>query len=192
MKKKLLNLMKLRTATMLAAVVVTFLGLPTKAWADEWLRTGDTWDAYSHKLTVNSDPPAGAYIHQDIVYLIIGNNVKNIGDGAFNGCNYLGFLSIEGDLKSIGDDAFAGTSLENVIIPASVNHIGNGAFSSCNSIRSFSVASENTTYKSDNDVLMSKDGKTLIAIPLIKMLRVIPSLPMWKLFVMVPLNLVVG
>ncbi len=35
MKKKLLNLMKLRTAMMLAAVVVTFLGLPTKAWADD-------------------------------------------------------------------------------------------------------------------------------------------------------------
>ena len=35
MKKILLNLMKLRTATMLAAVVVTFLGLPTKAWADD-------------------------------------------------------------------------------------------------------------------------------------------------------------
>ena len=35
MKKKLLNLMKLRTAMMLAAVVVTFLGQPTKAWADD-------------------------------------------------------------------------------------------------------------------------------------------------------------
>ena len=168
MKKILLNLMKLRTAMMLAAVVVTFLGLPTKAWADEWLRTGDTWDAYSYKLTVNSDPPAGAYIHQDIVYLIIGNNVKNIGDGAFNDCNYLHLLSIEGDLKSIGDDAFAGTSLENVNIPASVNHIGNGAFRYCNSICSFSVESGNTTYKSDNDVLMSKDGKTLIAYPAYK------------------------
>ena len=168
MKKKLLNLMKLRTAMMLAAVVVTFLGLPTKAWAQEWVRSGDTWDAYSHKLTVNSDPPAGAYIHPDIVYLIIGNNVKNIGDGAFSSCTGLRSLEIEGDLKSIGDLAFAGTILENVNIPASVNHIGNGAFRYCNSIRSFSVASENTTYKSDNDVLMSKDGKTLIAYPAYK------------------------
>ena len=168
MKKKLLNLMKLRTAMMLAAVVVTFLGLPTKAWADEWVRSGDTWDASSYTLTVNSDPPAGAYIHQDIVYLIIGNNVKNIGDGAFSSCMWLKSLEIEGDLKSIGDDAFACTSLENVFIPASVNHIGNGAFRDCNSIRSFSVASENTTYKSDNDVLMSKDGKTLIAYPAYK------------------------
>ena len=56
---------------MLAAVVVTFLGLPTKAWAQEWVRSGDTWDASSYTLTVNSDPDNGLFFTKASFIIIV-------------------------------------------------------------------------------------------------------------------------
>ena len=54
-------------------------------------------------------------------------------------------------------------SLAGVTIPDSVTSIGNSAFTGCHSLTSFVVAADNSFYKSDSGLLLTKDGKTLVA-----------------------------
>lgn len=70
--------------------------------------------------------------------------VTSISDWAFFGC--LGFTG-------------------NLIIPSSVTAIGDWAFAGCGG-RGFSVDSNNLYYKSVDGLLISKDGKTVIACPI--------------------------
>ena len=64
---------------------------------------------------------------------------------------------------SIGDSAFSGcTSLTSVRLPDSVTSIGNNAFYKCESLTSIIVSDNNTSYKSIDGNLYSRDGKTLI------------------------------
>ena len=68
------------------------------------------------------------------------------------------------DATTIGGYAFYGCdALEDVTIGATVEDIGGGAFSGCSSIKSIDVDSNNDNYKSDNGMLLTKDGTTLIS-----------------------------
>lgn len=63
----------------------------------------------------------------------ISGNVKEIGYGAFAGCNYLKKLSLYSDgskLEKIGDDAFMGCPLQfyNLELPSNLISVGNRAF----------------------------------------------------------------
>jgi hypothetical protein len=90
--------------------------------------------------------------------------VTSIGDGAFRGC-WLTSVDLPA-VTTIGNGAFSGcTKLTKVDLPATLTSIGDNPFSSCTSLSEFTVASENLNYKhsSDNKMLLSKDGTTLIA-----------------------------
>lgn len=63
---------------------------------------------------------------------IIPEDVKIIGDYAFNGCVGLWRITIPNNVTSIGKGAFSGCSgFTSVTIPQSVVSIGNNAFSGC-------------------------------------------------------------
>ena len=64
--------------------------------------------------------------------LIIPDNVKSIGYGAFNGFSGLTSITIGNSVTSIGGYAFYGcTGLKSIAIPDSVTSIGSYAFSGC-------------------------------------------------------------
>ena len=100
--------------------------------------------------------------HSDIGILTVPDTVEEIGDHAFEGCNYLRTVNLPQSLKKIGSYAFyccseleyinipsslsefelysfAGTSLRKLHIPGSVAAIGVGAFSSCKKLNDLEI-----------------------------------------------------
>ena len=117
----------------------------------------------------------------------IPGSVTNIGYAAFEGCSdalfdtttLLGVQLVDSwaightdnipenldltGVRGIGDYAFYGCGgLASVAIPDSVLSIGDYAFGFCSGLMSFTVGHGNPNYLSENGLLLSKDGKTLI------------------------------
>ena len=74
-------------------------------------------------------------------------------------------LKIPPDVTRIGNNAFRGCSLSSATIPRSVREIGPGAFGDCSNLAKFAVDVANRCYKSVNGLLLTKDGRTLVAVP---------------------------
>ena len=70
--------------------------------------------------------------------------------------------AIPDGVKKIEMLAFWGSGLTNVIIPSSVTEIGRGAFAG-NAVTSLTVQSGNTKFYVENNCLIEKESKTLIA-----------------------------
>ena len=100
--------------------------------------------------------------------LTLGTSLEEIGESAFQWCA-LKELKLPDSLKALGDYAFrdafswelGGTYLDKVTIPASVVSIGKSVFTTSG----FIVDEENNYYMAQDDVLFSKDGKTLVCYP---------------------------
>ena len=63
-----------------------------------------------------------------LVAVELGDQVKDIANGAFHYCYNLKTINIPAGCEALGDYAFEGTSLENVVIPNSVESVGSYAF----------------------------------------------------------------
>ena len=89
-----------------------------------------------------------------------------IGENAFKDQVKMKSVTIPATVTSIDAQAFAGcTKLTSIDIPASVTSIGTNPFAGCTGLQTITVNSGNTVYKSENGVLLSKDGKTLVCYP---------------------------
>ncbi len=78
----------------------------------------------------------------NVQHLIIGGNIKGIGDYAFSGCANLQSVTLGDNLETIGNGAFADCiRLTECIIPvnASIQAIGKDAFYNCASLKSFTA-----------------------------------------------------
>ena len=96
----------------------------------------------------------------------IPDSVASIGDSAFSSCSSLKNVTIPDSVTSIGYNAFWGCrGLVSITVGAGVTSIAINAFWYCSSCISFVVAADNSQYKSDSGLLVSKDGKTLVAVP---------------------------
>ena len=130
--------------TIASAVVAVAFG----AWADTetvgdytWTYqiNGDTVEIYKGSWDAAISPkPTGAVT---IPSTLGGKPVTSIGNYAFSYC--------------IG--------LTSVTIPDSVTSIGWGAFYGCSGLTAFAVGSGNPSYKAVSGLLLTKDGKTLVA-----------------------------
>ena len=75
-------------------------------------------------------------------------------------------MEIPRGVRSVGKNAFRGcSSLTSVKVPDSVKAIGAGAFARCGSLAGFTVDGANSHYKSVDGLLLTKDGRTLVAVP---------------------------
>ena len=109
-----------------------------------------------------------AFYATGVTSIIIPNSVTNIGDEAFRSCRELTSVTIGNSVVSIGQYTFWGTSLTSVTIPGSVTTIGEGAFIGNSRMTSITVDESNTSYMSEDGVLLSKDGTELIVYPIAK------------------------
>ena len=93
----------------------------------------------------------------------IPNSVTSIGDEAFRGCGGLTSVTMPDSVASIGMGAFCDCGgLTSVTIPNGVTSIGPWAFSNCSGLQAFVVSNANPYYKSENGLLLTIDGATLV------------------------------
>ncbi len=86
-------------------------------------------------LYINCDIPNNErYIFRcDATKIILGNNVRKIGDWAFSDCSKLKEFEMPNSVKYVGDYAFLNcASLEKLKMSESLTHIGESAFNGCN------------------------------------------------------------
>ena len=101
-----------------------------------------------------------------ITRVVIEDGITGIGSEAFSYIDSLSSVEIPDSVTTIGEWAFAGCdSLSRVDISESVVSIENAAFSGCKSLSTIDVAKGNPNYRSEDGVLFSKDGKTLLCCP---------------------------
>ncbi len=94
----------------------------------------------------------------------IPESVRSIGISAFEQCYALTSVVIPVGVKQIEGAAFCDcTALTSINIPNSVTSIREDTFANCPSLVSITVGSENTTYLSENNCLIERSTKTLVA-----------------------------
>ncbi|MGI5059872.1 leucine-rich repeat domain-containing protein [Treponema denticola] len=89
--------------------------------------------------------------------------LTKIGKNAFVDCTGLTSISLPANLTEIGDSAFFGcTGLTSITLPANLTQIDYSAFEGCTGLISLTIDSANAKYKTEGNILYSKDGSTLI------------------------------
>ncbi len=101
--------------------------------------------------------------------IVIPDDVTELADSSFSGCDELESVTISDDVKIIGDRAFENcSSLTRVAVGASVKEIDEYAFDGCVELKQFSVTEDNDKLATIGGVLFSIDKKRLIKFPLAK------------------------
>jgi len=99
--------------------------------------------------------------------ITLPDRFKTIGEAAFADCKALKTVEAGNSLEEIGTEAFKRTGLESIDLPATIKTIGKDAFSECNSLKAINV-SGTVAYRSEDGVLLSDRGKTLLVYPAAK------------------------
>lgn len=119
--------------------------------------TGEMWD-----WEWSNPAPWDAY-RESILAVVIEEGVTGVGAFAFYDCGKLTSVTFSESLTSIGIYAFSNcSSLTCLSIPAGVTSIDDMAFGWCTNIEHILVDENNPSYKSENDILFSRDGSELI------------------------------
>jgi len=102
-------------------------------------------------------------LRKNIISVVIGDDVTNIGDYAFFRCENMTSITIGDSVTSIGRDAFSGCSnLTSVTMPNSVTNIGYGAFFDCSALITITISNSATSI---GDYAFANCGLTTISIP---------------------------
>lgn len=93
----------------------------------------------------------------------IPEGVVTIGDNSMRNNAALKAVTMPTSLEAIGEMAFGLSGLTEVNISKNVKYIGPAAFYMMSSLTAFNVDAANAWYKGENGMLLSKDGKLLVA-----------------------------
>lgn len=106
----------------------------------------------------------GAFARKAITSVTLPDSIQKIGSNTFYNCSSLVTVNIgqNSKLTTIGNNAFSGCGmLREMYIPANMTQLGDNVFNNCASIN-FTVAVENTAYRSENGHLIECATQTLI------------------------------
>ncbi len=114
----------------------------------------------SDKLT---EIPEGAFMGcANLTEVVLPESLETISIGAFYGCSSLSEIELPETLVTVEDYAFQRCySLKEVNIPSSVETFSETALMECPVIEKI-TAEGSSSYKTEDNILYSKDGKTLI------------------------------
>lgn len=87
---------------------------------------------------------------------------------AFSGCTSLSEVKFSEMLTLVDDLAFENTSVKNIEFGKNVNTIGSTAFKGVETIESFTVSEKNKEFSSQDGVLYTKNGQSLVMYPAAK------------------------
>lgn len=128
----------------------------------------------------------GAFENSDVADIVISENIKIIGNNAFNECSDLTKVYFKEGLEEIGEYAFGSTGLTEVEFPESLTSIEHGSFYdtditevfipknvvhilntsfAMSPVKNINVDPDNTIITSEDGVVYSKDKKSLILVP---------------------------
>lgn len=106
-----------------------------------------------------------AFSESTLRTVTLPEGVLNIESGAFSQ-SAIENIALPHSLSAIGPYAFEHCEgLSTIIIPAAVSSIGQSAFLGCSSLGSIHVEWANRHYMSEDGVLFTEDGKTLVQFP---------------------------
>jgi len=82
------------------------------------------------------------YVH--VQNIVLGDEVRSIGEDAFRGCKDLTSIVIGNGVTSIGNSAFRGcVSLSSITLPATIEQIGKDAFYNCSTLNTVTSLNRN-------------------------------------------------
>jgi hypothetical protein len=99
-----------------------------------------------------------------ITSVTLPKNLKEIGEGAFRGCNSLATIAVPANVTSIGAGAFSGcTRLTAITLPAGITSIESRLFFNCGSLKSIIIP--NGIISIGQEAFYSCEGLTAVTIP---------------------------
>ena len=131
---------------------------------------GDPYYSTTFNNYATKDNVIGEYMFskcKKLISLILPNNVSLIENFAFDGCENLKSLAVPADCREIEMMAIYNCKrLESVSIPANLSKLDDSNFSLCPKLVDISVNSENNYFKSDNGILYTKNGISILRYPI--------------------------
>lgn len=99
--------------------------------------------------------------------IIVGNNVKIIGNKAFYGCKNLTSISLGKNVTTIETNAFTGcVKVKSLTLPSKVKKIGSNAFYGCKKLKTLTIKSTKLTSKSvAKKAFKNLPAKVIIKVP---------------------------
>ncbi len=109
-------------------------------------------------------PAKAFYLKSNIKAVVLPASIEKIGEKSFSRTS-IEEIEIPSATKEIGDFAFAGTKIREANIPSGVTSYGVGAFAENGSLRAVNADASSSILKSEDGVLFTRDGLTLVAYP---------------------------